>query len=61
MLKESRDAVERELKAQSTVMVQNIEEAAQQRAESNALRYVCVLCILIKRLFHWAVMVLLNM
>ncbi|XP_065113112.1 centrosomal protein of 135 kDa isoform X1 [Paramisgurnus dabryanus] len=38
VLKESRDAVERELKAQSTVMVQNIEEAAQQRAESSALR-----------------------
>ncbi|KAM4629083.1 centrosomal protein of 135 kDa [Polymixia lowei] len=38
VLKESREAVEDELKARSTVLVQNAEETAQQRAESNALR-----------------------
>lgn len=39
MLKESRAAVENELHARSTIMVQNAEEAVQQRAESSALRY----------------------
>uniref|UniRef100_UPI003AAA4C84 centrosomal protein of 135 kDa n=1 Tax=Centroberyx gerrardi TaxID=166262 RepID=UPI003AAA4C84 len=38
LLKESREAVEEELKVRSTAMVQNAEETAQQRAESNALR-----------------------
>lgn len=40
LLKEGKEAVEEELKARSTVMVQNAEEAVQQRAESNALRFV---------------------
>lgn len=38
VLKENRAAVEKELQARSTVMVQNAEEAIQQRAESSALR-----------------------
>uniref|UniRef100_A0A4W6CK48 Centrosomal protein 135 n=1 Tax=Lates calcarifer TaxID=8187 RepID=A0A4W6CK48_LATCA len=38
LLKESKEAVEEELKVQSAAMVQNAGEAAQQRAESNALR-----------------------
>uniref|UniRef100_A0A667ZY72 Centrosomal protein 135 n=1 Tax=Myripristis murdjan TaxID=586833 RepID=A0A667ZY72_9TELE len=38
LLKEGKEAVEEELKARSTVMVQNAEDAVQQRAESNALR-----------------------
>ncbi|XP_047442689.1 centrosomal protein of 135 kDa isoform X2 [Mugil cephalus] len=38
LLKESREAVEEELKARSTVLVHNAEEVAQQRAQSNALR-----------------------
>ncbi|KAI7799400.1 centrosomal protein of 135 kDa isoform X1 [Triplophysa rosa] len=38
VLKESRAAVEKELQARSTIMVQNAEEAVQQRAESCALR-----------------------
>ncbi|XP_026201117.1 centrosomal protein of 135 kDa [Anabas testudineus] len=38
LLKESMEAVEVELKVQSAAEVQNAEEAAQQRAESNALR-----------------------
>ncbi len=42
MLKESHVAVEKELKAQSAVLLQNVEEATQQRAESCALRSVCV-------------------
>lgn len=42
MLKENRVAVEKELQARSTVMVQNAEEAIQQRVESSALRY-CLL------------------
>lgn len=42
MLKESHVAIEKELKAQSVVLLQNVEEATQQRAESCALRSVCV-------------------
>uniref|UniRef100_A0A3B4X9M1 Centrosomal protein 135 n=1 Tax=Seriola lalandi dorsalis TaxID=1841481 RepID=A0A3B4X9M1_SERLL len=38
LLKESREAVEEELKVRSAALVQNAEEAAQQRAECNALR-----------------------
>ncbi|XP_076582514.1 centrosomal protein of 135 kDa [Chaetodon auriga] len=38
LLKESREAVEDELKVRSAAVVQNAEEVAQQRAESNALR-----------------------
>ncbi|XP_016094131.1 centrosomal protein of 135 kDa [Sinocyclocheilus grahami] len=38
VLKESHVAVEKELKAQSAVLLQNVEEATQQRAESCALR-----------------------
>ncbi|XP_071343000.1 centrosomal protein of 135 kDa isoform X2 [Trachinotus anak] len=38
LLKESREAVQEELKVRSAALVQNAEEAAQQRAESNALR-----------------------
>uniref|UniRef100_A0A8C1L5X2 Centrosomal protein 135 n=1 Tax=Cyprinus carpio TaxID=7962 RepID=A0A8C1L5X2_CYPCA len=38
VLKESRVAVEKELKAQSAALLQNVEEATQQRAESCALR-----------------------
>uniref|UniRef100_A0A673GJ44 Centrosomal protein 135 n=1 Tax=Sinocyclocheilus rhinocerous TaxID=307959 RepID=A0A673GJ44_9TELE len=38
VLKESHVAVEKELKAQSAVLLQNVEEAIQQRAESCALR-----------------------
>ncbi|KAM3619121.1 uncharacterized protein V6R79_003302 [Siganus canaliculatus] len=38
LLKENREAVEEELKVRSSVLVQNAEEVAQQRAESNALR-----------------------
>lgn len=40
LLKEGREAVEQELKVRSTALVQNAEETAQQRAESNALRFV---------------------
>uniref|UniRef100_A0A8C2K8Z3 Centrosomal protein 135 n=1 Tax=Cyprinus carpio TaxID=7962 RepID=A0A8C2K8Z3_CYPCA len=40
VLKESRVAVEKELKAQSAALLQNVEEATQQRAESCALRSV---------------------
>lgn len=38
VLKESRVVVEKELKAQSAVLLQNVEEATQQRVESSALR-----------------------
>ncbi|XP_051581184.1 centrosomal protein of 135 kDa [Myxocyprinus asiaticus] len=38
VLKENRVAVEKELKAQSAVLVQNVEETTQQRAECSALR-----------------------
>ncbi|XP_040896795.1 centrosomal protein of 135 kDa isoform X2 [Toxotes jaculatrix] len=38
LLKESREAAEEELKVRSATVVRNAEEAAQQRAESNALR-----------------------
>ncbi|XP_041790980.1 centrosomal protein of 135 kDa isoform X2 [Chelmon rostratus] len=38
LLKESREAVEEELKVRSAALIQNAEEVAQQRAESNALR-----------------------
>ncbi|XP_039984981.1 centrosomal protein of 135 kDa isoform X2 [Xiphias gladius] len=38
LLKESREAVEEELKVRCAGLVQNAEEVAQQRAESNALR-----------------------
>ncbi|XP_073333060.1 centrosomal protein of 135 kDa [Pagrus major] len=38
LLKENREAAEEELKTRSAVLVQNAEEVAQQRAESNALR-----------------------
>uniref|UniRef100_A0A8C2DMT7 Centrosomal protein 135 n=1 Tax=Cyprinus carpio TaxID=7962 RepID=A0A8C2DMT7_CYPCA len=38
VLKESHVAIEKELKAQSVVLLQNVEEATQQRAESCALR-----------------------
>ncbi|KAL1253641.1 hypothetical protein QQF64_015870 [Cirrhinus molitorella] len=38
VLKESHVAVERELKARSAVLLQNVEDATQQRAESSALR-----------------------
>uniref|UniRef100_A0A8C1UST1 Centrosomal protein 135 n=1 Tax=Cyprinus carpio TaxID=7962 RepID=A0A8C1UST1_CYPCA len=38
VLKESRVAAEKELKAQSAALLQNVEEATQQRAESCALR-----------------------
>ncbi|XP_067453663.1 centrosomal protein of 135 kDa isoform X1 [Thunnus thynnus] len=38
LLKEGREAVEQELKVRSVALVQNVEETAQQRAESNALR-----------------------
>ncbi|XP_045899417.1 centrosomal protein of 135 kDa isoform X1 [Micropterus dolomieu] len=38
LLKENREAVEEELKVRSAALVQNAEEVAQQRAESNALR-----------------------
>lgn len=44
LLKESKEAVEEELKVQSAAMVQNAGEAAQQRAESNALRFVFKQC-----------------
>uniref|UniRef100_A0A9J8BN63 Centrosomal protein 135 n=1 Tax=Cyprinus carpio carpio TaxID=630221 RepID=A0A9J8BN63_CYPCA len=40
VLKESRVAAEKELKAQSAALLQNVEEATQQRAESCALRSV---------------------
>uniref|UniRef100_A0A673B0G0 Centrosomal protein 135 n=1 Tax=Sphaeramia orbicularis TaxID=375764 RepID=A0A673B0G0_9TELE len=40
LLKENNVAVEEELKARCAALVQNTEETAQQRAESNALRYV---------------------
>lgn len=40
LLKENKEAVEEELKARSAAVVHNAEEAAQQRAESNALRFV---------------------
>lgn len=42
MLKESHVAVEKELKTRSAVLLQNVEEATQQRAESSALRSVHV-------------------
>ncbi|MEQ2304804.1 hypothetical protein AMECASPLE_031148, partial [Ameca splendens] len=38
LLKESKEAVEEELKARSTALVQNTEDVAQQRAEASALR-----------------------
>uniref|UniRef100_A0A671TVM2 Centrosomal protein 135 n=1 Tax=Sparus aurata TaxID=8175 RepID=A0A671TVM2_SPAAU len=38
LLKENREAAEEELKTRSAALVQNAEEVAQQRAESNALR-----------------------
>ncbi|XP_036970306.1 centrosomal protein of 135 kDa [Acanthopagrus latus] len=38
LLKENREAAEEELKTRSAALVQNSEEVAQQRAESNALR-----------------------
>lgn len=44
VLKESRVAVEEELKARSAVLLQNAEEVAQHRAENSALRY-CRLCV----------------
>lgn len=40
LLKESREAAEDELKARAAALVQSSEEAAQQRAEANALRSV---------------------
>lgn len=40
LLKENREAVEMELKVRSAALVQNAEEVTQQRAESNALRFV---------------------
>uniref|UniRef100_A0A671TVH7 Centrosomal protein 135 n=1 Tax=Sparus aurata TaxID=8175 RepID=A0A671TVH7_SPAAU len=40
LLKENREAAEEELKTRSAALVQNAEEVAQQRAESNALRFV---------------------
>lgn len=49
VLKESRVALEEELKARSAALLQNAEEMAQHRAESSALRYsgLCVyLCLL---------------
>ncbi|RXN26604.1 centrosomal protein of 135 kDa [Labeo rohita] len=39
VLKESHVAVEKELKTRSAVLLQNVEEATQQRAESSALRH----------------------
>lgn len=39
LLKESKEAAEEELKVQSAAMVHNADEVAQQRAESNALRF----------------------
>lgn len=45
MLKESRVAVEKELKSQSAVLVQNVEEATQHRVEIGALRSVCLCTI----------------
>lgn len=44
LLKESREAVEEELKVRSAAVVQNAGEVAQQRAESNALRFVLTRC-----------------
>lgn len=44
LLKENREAVEEELKVRSAALVQNAEEVAQQRAESNALRFVKTKC-----------------
>lgn len=44
LLKENREAVEEELKVRSAAVVQNAEEVAQQRAESNALRFVLPRC-----------------
>lgn len=44
LLKENREAVEVELKVRSAALVQNAEEVAQQRAESNALRFVLKTC-----------------
>ncbi|MEQ2272302.1 hypothetical protein XENORESO_018414, partial [Xenotaenia resolanae] len=38
LLKESKEAVEEELKARSTALVQNTEDVTQQRAEASALR-----------------------
>lgn len=42
LLKENREAAEEELKTRSAALVQNSEEVAQQRAESNALRFVLI-------------------
>lgn len=42
LLKENREAAEEELKTRSAALVQNAEEVAQQRAESNALRFVLI-------------------
>lgn len=64
LLKESGEAVEEELKARSTALVHNAEEVAQQRAESNALRFetgsdvhishVLFHCgAFLKKLTHW--------
>lgn len=39
VLKESRVAVEEDLKARSAALLQNAEEVAQHRAEKSALRY----------------------
>lgn len=49
MLKESRVAVEKELKSQSAVLVQNVEEATQHRVEIGALRSVCLCTITVDR------------
>lgn len=47
MLKESRVAVEKELKSQSAVLVQNVEEATQHRVEIGALRSVRLCTIIV--------------
>lgn len=38
LLKERREALEQEVKSRSTAALQNAEDVAQERAESNALR-----------------------
>lgn len=50
VLKESRAAVEEELKGRSAALLQNAEEMGQHRAESSALRY-SHLCVCVSFLF----------
>lgn len=44
LLKESKEALEEELKVQSAAVVLNADDVAQQRVESNTLRFVLTRC-----------------